>query len=396
MKALIFYLKKRSGHRKAAEAIEQSFKRRYPQADVVVRNAGDFFSHVTRAVCDTFFMSEMKHSSRLWSWSYDRCLLKSLSGPVRTAFEVAARHKMLEYVRGISPDVIICTQAIPCEMLCVLRARGYLHVPVIAVSTDFRVHVYWIHPEVERYCVACEKSKDDLVERGVSPEKIAVTGIPISADFAARLDRATARKKLGLPETGKVVLMMGGGYGLVPYKKLLGPILDVDHVHVVPVLGVGDKDPRSLTSTFPEDRLSVLGYVDNVHEWMDAADVLVSKPGGLTCAEAVAKEIPFVMTSPLPGQEEKNIPYMLQSGAAVYGKSPLEAAEQLAKIIDDEKVTTEMKARARDLARPSAVNEIVETAVHSLPYLERIGPATERTTVGRPGPVWARVREDKQ
>ncbi|HNT37197.1 MAG TPA: glycosyltransferase, partial [bacterium] len=226
---------------------------------------------------------------------------------------------------------------------------------------------YWIHREVDAYFVACERSRRELALRHVPLEKIFVTGIPVNPDFAHREDTRQIRTRLGLDENRKTVLMMGGGLGLVAYDKLVRSILKTEsNAQIVSIVGADGKRLDSLRSRLPSERVTVLGYVNNVHDWMNASDVIVSKPGGLTCAEVLARGLPFVMTSPLPGQEEVNVHYMLSSGAAVYAESPRQVAEWVNTLLNSENAKEYLTSKALAFGRPNAVRDIVTLAVQNV------------------------------
>jgi len=364
MKVVVFYAKEHSGHHKAAEAIAEGFRRWVPDASVAVQNCAEFFDVRMGDFIEKAYMFTIRRMPWLWSWMYDNDGLKKRLKHIKRMNLFLNKHRLLRFIRDASPEVILCTQAVPCEMICILKFRGLLHVPLIAVPTDFYVHSYWIHPEVDAYFVACERSKRELSQRGIEPEKIAVTGIPVHPDFAQRGQRSEARKELGLDEYAKTVLMMGGGLGLVSYDKLIKSILSANNgLQVISVLGCAGGKLERIRSRIKSDRVGILGYVDNVPDLMEASDAIVSKPGGLTCAEVLAKGLPFVMTSPLPGQEEQNVHYMLSSGAAVYASSPHKVADWIHSVLGTEGASQHLSSKALAFGRPNAVRDIVAMAV---------------------------------
>lgn len=364
MKVIIFYSKQHSGHHKAAEAIAEGFRQWVPDVSVLVRNSADFFDTRIGDFIEKAYMFAIRHIPWLWSWMYDNDRLKRRLKHVKRLNLFLNKRRLLRFIRETDPDLLLCTQAVPCEMLCIMKARGSVNVPLIAVPTDFYVHSYWIHREVDAYFVACERSRRELALRQVPLEKIHVTGIPVNPNFAAREDIQQTRTKLGLDENRKTILMMGGGLGLVAYDKLVRSILRTEsNAQIVSIVGADGKRLEKLRSRFLSEHVTVLGYVNNVHEWMDASNVIVSKPGGLTCAEVLSKGLPLVMTSPLPGQEEVNVHYMLSSGAAVYAETPRQVAEWVTTLLGSETAMKYLTSKALAFGRPNAVRDIVTLAV---------------------------------
>ena len=362
MKVVVFYSKQHSGHHHAALAIAEGFDKHVPGAEVIVKNSADFFEPWIGNVIEKTYMFSIRRLPWVWSWMYDNDLLKKRLKHIKRLNLFLDKRKLLRFIRDTSPDFILCTQAVPCEMICILKFRGVVEVPLIAVPTDFFVHSYWIHPEVDAYLVACERSKRDLMERGISEKRIVVTGIPVRPSFVEESDSEQVRENLGLEKDRKTVLMMGGGLGLVPYGKLIDSLTETNHgLQIISVLGVVGKRLERVQAKQSSERVRVLGYVNNVHELMAVSDLIVSKPGGLTCAEILAKGLAFVITNPLPGQEEENVHYMLSSGCAVYADSPRDVARWVGTILETDGALEYLSSRARAFGRPNAVRDIART-----------------------------------
>lgn len=367
MRVAIFYTKEHSGHHKAAEAIAEGFACFAPESEVMVKNASDFFDSRIGGGIEKAYMFTIKNLPWFWSWMYDNDMLKSRIKAIKRLNVFMDKRKLLRFIKDTSPDVVLCTQAVPCEMLCILKYRGVLEVPLIAVPTDFFVHSYWIHPEVDAYFVACDRSRRDLMKRRVLGDRINVTGIPVRPDFSQGIGKREARQRWGLDKEARTVLMMGGGKGLISYDKLIKSIVNSNHdLQILSVLGIAGERLEKMRSRVETDRVKVFGYVENVHELMDASDAIVSKPGGLTCAEVLAKGLPFIMTGALPGQEEENIHYMLSSGSAIYAQTPQEVAYWVQQVLNTDGATDYLTSRALAFGRPDAVRNIVENTLRRM------------------------------
>jgi processive 1,2-diacylglycerol beta-glucosyltransferase len=223
------------------------------------------------------------------------------------------------------------------------------------------VHPFWIHRNIDAYAVATNAMRQTLVNRGVGPKRVTVTGIPIDARFAQRADRPAVRRRLGLAPDRTTLLLMGGGVGIGPLENAITAIDRLQHeLQVVVVVGKNPTLERRLadSATGLTHPVKVVGFVSNVFDYMQAADVLVSKPGGLTSSEALAAELPFVMLRPLPGQEERNTRYLESGGAGIRAQTTRELVHALDGLLSNAHALGAMRERARRLAKPAAAEDV--------------------------------------
>jgi processive 1,2-diacylglycerol beta-glucosyltransferase len=221
-------------------------------------------------------------------------------------------------VNQFNPDVVLCTHFLPLEVLGGVRSRNGARQPfVVCVVTDFEAHALWMEPVVDLYCVAADETKARLVARQVDQEKVAVTGIPIGARFSGLIDGRAVRRRFGLRDDLPVVLVLGGGFGMGPVAKILESLDAVEReFQTVAVAGRNLALRRELAARDRDHPTHVLGFVSNMHEMMTVADLIISKPGGLTTAEALALGKPLFILNPIPGQESANSDFLLERGAA--------------------------------------------------------------------------------
>ncbi len=369
-RVLVLYAKELSGHHKAALALSEAFARLLPDAEVRCVRVEDFLNPIVSRFFAQTYMLTIKHIPSLWEWLYDNEVIKRYVKSVKSWNLFLANARLFRYLKRWPPDLIACTQAVPCEMLAILKQRGKIDIPILAVPTDFHVHSYWISDLVDRYCVATEKSALDLAARGVPLERITVTGIPISNAFRQHVDVAACRLSLGLDNVRPVVVLMGGGRGLIPFHAILRRLLRFrDSVQIVPILGSGKKYRRvRWQANRHEESIYILEYVDNVHEIMTLADVVVSKPGGMTSSEILAKRVPFVIANPLPGQEKRNQVFLTAENAALLALDPRDAARKVQEILWTPGVSARLKSSCERLARPDAADRAVMEGMKLLGY----------------------------
>ena len=213
----------------------------------------------------------------------------------------------------------------------------------------------------------------ELSRKGIPEGRISVTGIPVDPVFASRSAAAAVRAKLGLPPK-PTLLLLSGGFGVGPMKQMLASFADChDELSLVVVAGKNpalEKECRAVASGLPVPT-RVFGFVNNMHELMDAADLVVTKPGGLTTMEVLAKGKPLALVAPIPGQEQRNAEYLLEEGAAVRLYDTADAAYYLRRWLADQGRMGRMSAAAQTIAKPFAASEIASMLVGTLGKTER-------------------------
>jgi processive 1,2-diacylglycerol beta-glucosyltransferase len=197
------------------------------------------------------------------------------------------------------------------------------------------------------------------VRRRVDGALVEATGIPVDPAFASVCPRES-RAVLGLSETQRVVVVMGGGFGLGTEETAAAALaLPGADLRVIVVCGTNAESRDRLSTVAASDpRLIVRGYVDDIERYMAAADIIVTKPGGLTVSESLAVGRPMVLTRPLPGHEEANARFLEAAGAALRAHDGREVRGALERVFGDAALRARMTGRMRGLARPGAAADI--------------------------------------
>jgi processive 1,2-diacylglycerol beta-glucosyltransferase len=232
--------------------------------------------------------------------------------------------------------------------------------PLWVQVTDFDVHSLWIHPQVDHYCVASDEVAFRLADRGVRNE-ISVTGIPVMPQFSQPLDRATCAKELGISPDKFTGLLMAGGAGVGSLDELAARLLWGDEdIQLVALAGRNAEllaKLRKLARSKP-GRLFPLGFTTTVERVMAASDLVITKPGGLTVSECLAMGKPMLLVSPIPGQEERNADYLLESGAALKAVDGAVLGFKFDRLLADPARLRAMGDAARRIAMPDAASTV--------------------------------------
>lgn len=261
-------------------------------------------------------------------------------------------HRLLTAERW---SACVCTHFLPAQL-----AAGHPQAPPFAsVITDFTLHRYWVQPRVRQYYVATTAIARDLRSR-LPGTNVETSGIPVASAFGRRYDSADARAALGLATQGRIVLIMGGGLG-IGVEESVRAALDsgIPDMQIVAVCGRNASTRERLTRMdVDRARLRVLGYADDMAALYAAADVVVTKPGGLTCSEALAVGRPLILTRAIPGHEEGNVRYLTAAGAAVSAPASTDVAPALWNMFRDDAVLAWYARRAHDTGMPDAAHSI--------------------------------------
>jgi processive 1,2-diacylglycerol beta-glucosyltransferase len=223
---------------------------------------------------------------------------------------------------------------------------------------------------VDLFCVAAEETKARLVARGAVAENVLVTGIPIAQKFSSSVKVPAVRKQMGLRDDLPVLLVLGGGFGLGPVAKILTELNKLTTpVQVVVVCGRNEELRREIATQNHRHPTHVLGFATNMHELMAAADLVITKPGGLTTSEALALGKPIFVLNPIPGQEAANSDFLLEHGAATKANRIEDLPFRLEKLLGTPKLR-ELARAAKSLGQPGSARAVCQAVLERVSYGE--------------------------
>ena len=310
------------GHLAAAAALDEAWRALRANDTVERVDLVKFFTPLHRKIHADGYAKLVQRAPELWGMIFtktdDPKVARRLNR-IKGLFPSLARKRFEKFVNDFDPDVVLCTHYEPVDALNEMRRERKTKVPfVVSVVTDFEAHALWMDADVDLYCVAAEETKARLVARGAADGNAVVTGIPISAKFATKVDAIAVRKAMGLRDDLPTLLVLSGGFGMGPVAKILTALDKVTHqFQTVVVCGRNEELRRDLAAQDRNHPTRVLGFASNMHELMTVADLILTKPGGLTSSEALALGKPLFILDPIPGQEAANSDFLLERGAAV-------------------------------------------------------------------------------
>jgi len=352
-----------AGHTRAAEALVAAAAQLQLSAQSI--DTLDCMSKTFKHMYANAYVDMVQKMPALWGYLYDAYDAKRFGSKTQKFRLMLGKLNTRNFRRTleeVGPAVVVCTHFLPLELLSDWKRKGKFHLPLAGVVTDISPHSFWVYPHVDRYYVASGDSERELLRKGIPAEKIQATGIPIDPVFSVSSSAAKARAELGLPEK-PTVLMMSGGFGVGPMAAMLrsfaGQTFDCSLVVVAGKNAELQAQCKEITKTLSVD-VTVYGFVNFVHKLLDAADFVVTKPGGLTMSEILAKGKPMVLVAPIPGQEQRNCEFLLERGAATRLYDFADAAYHIHRLLKDPPRLEAMSLAAQRIACPHAALEIVQ------------------------------------
>jgi len=352
-----------AGHDQAGYALKTEIDQRYPHVQTEFIDFMDSkytFNNLLKEV----YLEVLECAPSLYNFVYQ---IAARRGNAQTNAKYALfktmQHHMEDLFSKYHPDLAIFTHPFPCGAAARMRRKRGCATPLAAIVTDFSFHDMWCFHEVDEYFVATEELRQAFAGRGMPNCRVHVTGIPVRPGFGVTGDATTIRQKWGFRGDRPLVLLMGGGLGLGSIEEALLSMDQLEQpVQAVVITGKNSGLFDSLQNIAGQMRQSVrvLGFVDNIPELMAAADILITKPGGLTVSEAMATGLPMVFYKSLPGQEEDNSRYVTSRGIALEADSSSQLVTTLSGLLSQRQQLHILRERSLRLGRPQSSEHIID------------------------------------
>nr|WP_322106742.1 glycosyltransferase [Paraburkholderia sp. J41] len=389
MKILLLSVSAGAGHTRAAEAL-RAFADIHP-ADIAATHLDvmDYVPAAFRKVYTDLYIEFVTSRPALWGYLYqktDEADPASLSQKIRRAVERVNCRRLTAEIAQLQPDAIICTHFLPAEILSREIRQARLQTPVWVQVTDFDLHSMWIVPNMTGYFAASDEIAWRMRSRGLPRDKVHVTGIPIMPIFGNAPDRASCAAGFGLDPYKPTFLLMSGGAGLAGLERSAARLLEIDAgFQIVALAGRNEAMLASLQTLAAQHpgRLFPQGFTHQVERLMACADLAITKPGGLTTSECLAMRLPMIVTSPIPGQEERNADYLLEQGVAMKAIDVDALVYRIRALLDEPARLAVMRQRILPLGKPLAGRMVLDRVLDHLSYRQPDTVPTEASVTGR-------------
>lgn len=370
MRILVLSASVGAGHLRAAEAVELALKQTHPEATVRNVDILEMTNRLFKRLYGQFYLDLVNKAPHALGYFYD--LMDEPRSPkrrtdtLRLYLEKLNLKTFVKFLKDEPWDLVINTHFLPAEIIASLRAKKEIDLPQVTATTDFETHRLWVNQPCDRYFTATDEGALYLQHWGVPAADTFVTGIPIHPVFATPKDRRACIAKHGLAEDRPIILQLSGGFGVGPIERIFRGILSIDKpIQLVTITGRNEKLKDQLAKIKPpgHHKVKVMGFTKEIDELMQAADVVVSKPGGLTTSEVLASGAVMVIVNPIPGQESRNSDYLLENGAAIKANNIATLGHKLGALLNDAARLERLRANVRRIAKPRAAFDVVEQSL---------------------------------
>ena len=361
MKLLIMSVKAGYGHHSAAKAIIERFEKHGHECRML-----DIFEYISKKLGDSIqdgYLLSTKFLPTPYGKVYGRLDKKNepydrYSAPVLVS-HLAAK-KLEGYIKEFEPDFVIGTHSFAGMIMTEMEELEILACPTLGIVTDFTIHPFWESTLLDYYVTPSGALTYEMLRKGIPEDKILPIGIPVREQFSCRAKKGEARKKLGIPDKPTVLVMSGSmGYGNI--KKTIAEMDDFAYdFQILCVCGSNKRIKAAIEKCSWKKEIHIFGFVDNIYDMMDAADIIVTKPGGLTTSEAFAKGVPIITVNPLPGQEDRNEDFLVNSGAAIMVNKRYGISEALYQVLNCPWRIKLMEESVRHIGKPNAAEDLYQ------------------------------------
>jgi processive 1,2-diacylglycerol beta-glucosyltransferase len=332
---LILHAQAGAGHKRAAESLELAFRAVDRGIQVHALDTMLFASRLLKRTYAQTYNTMVKRAPR-----FKR--VHQGTSRARVSVDRFNLRRLVKAIERFQPAALICTHFLPLSPLAHLAKKGKLGAPLYCVVTDFGGHPVWAYEGVTGYFVASAEGREDLADWGVPWDNVRVTGIPIDPRFSTLVPERDARTDMGqrllaLDCQPQVVVIAGRN------EEMLARLQQLE-----------DRHPESMRA---------IGFTDEVDRWLDTADVNVTKPGGLTSSETLAKQVPMVIYRPTPGQEDRNSQALTTVGAALRARTLDHVVEAVDRVLSRPALARTMQDACRFLGRPGAAVDIAKYVI---------------------------------
>ena len=304
----------------------------------------------------------LTHFSGLWGFLYKSKLVITLTLPLRKLIARFNYKKTLRILREYQPAIVISTEAAPSAVVAYLKSQGLYRGKFVIVFSDYHLHRFWLYKEADLYLCNVPEQVTELIKLKVPAEKIVLTGAVLSGQFLKPIDKQATKTKLGMLTTMPIVLITGGGHMRMAIKQTFLSLLRSPlSFQVVVICGKNEKLRQELFKiTAPSHHpIKILGFIDNMDEFMAVSDVLVGKTGGPTVIEAVARKLPMVLTDVRAGHELENLKYLLRHRIVSFGRIPRETVHLVNEVLQG-RIKTDFDRAQKLLIQPDSAKSVAQ------------------------------------
>lgn len=364
MNILILSAATGGGHNTAAAALKKEIEAKYPNDTVKVVDTLKYVSRFFDMLVVKGYFFCVKVIRRTYGVMYRLADKKSPLSGIVTIFTKHYGYKLKSLVDEFKPDVVISTHPFTGNMMACYKQKYKPDFTLISIVTDYAPHRAYVNDNIDKYIVSSDEMITQMQKYDVSAEKVFPLGIPIDRKFYERYDRKALYEELGFNADKPTALFMAGSFGVNSVLKIYKNISALpDDFQVIIITGKNHKLYEKFKALIESQgdnskKTLLIEFTDKVDKYMQTADMIITKPGGLTVTESLASNLPIVIFEAYPGQEDDNRDYLIRSNAGVSIDKPKQAAEVFRSLISDTERLNNMRNSCAKISCPHSAESI--------------------------------------
>ena len=385
-KVLIMSASTGGGHNRAAKAMKDEIEKKCIDGEHITCEIIDSLKLINTTmdkIISSGYEKSAKYTPKAWGGVYKMSDANIVSKHEYKGnlFNTLLASKLKKLLKESKPDLIIGTHPFPMIALSTLKKKypyrnafnSFFVPPLISVLTDYTAHSTYIQDEIDYYIAGDEYVKEVLISEGVDGDKIKPYGIPVEKSFLEHREKSVVLEELGLAPDKFTVLLMGGSFGAGNIKDTLKELLEIDRdFQIIVITGrnetLKEKLEKSLEKHDIDKNISILGFTQDMNDILSAVDIIVSKPGGLTTTECLLKELPMIIPYYIPGQEEENMDFLSNCGAALRTSKKFTISVLLKVLIDNPMRMELLKNNIKSVKKQNTAEDIANLVSNILGY----------------------------
>lgn len=374
------------GHNRAAKAMKDEIEKKCIDGEHITCEIIDSLKLINTTmdkIISSGYEKSAKYTPKAWGGVYKMSDANIVSKHEYKGnlFNTLLASKLKKLLKERKPDLIIGTHPFPMIALSTLKKKypyrnafnSFFVPPLISVLTDYTAHSTYIQDEIDYYIAGDEYVKEVLISEGVDGDKIKPYGIPVEKSFLEHREKSVVLEELGLAPDKFTVLLMGGSFGAGNIKDTLKELLEIDRdFQIIVITGrnetLKEKLEKSLEKYTIDKNISILGFTQDMNDILSAVDIIVSKPGGLTTTECLLKELPMIIPYYIPGQEEENMDFLSNCGAALRTSKKFTISVLLKVLIDNPMRMELLKNNIKSVKKQNTAEDIANLVSNILGY----------------------------
>lgn len=375
MNILLFYASYGSGHLSAATAIEQYIRENYPDAKTLKIDCVEYINKSINKISTSAYKSIILKTPVLWGQVYKLLKNDTILDITQFSNRFMAK-KIFTLFEDFEPDLVISCHPLGGQITSFLKSHKKTNCKLATVMTDFASHKQWLIGKdyTDYFFVSNIEMKTSLISEGIYPNKIYVSGIPISPNFYKNYNKENIYKSLNIEKNKKNIIFFGGGsLGLSSssnIQAILTSLLQAtdESYQIIIISGKNQKlyndFQKTINNTYHKSQIKLIDFTTELPELLPITSFVITKPGGLTITECISTNVPIILINPIPGQEKENAQYIADNKMGIWIKATKPTSEYFQEIFNDTKLIEEIKENQKKYSHINSTKNICDILIN--------------------------------